>query len=72
MKIKYIKDRIQTVSQKIDILPLNPLIPMNFSKKCPSTDLLIKNLSKFNTDSEDEDIFSSRLMRTWLRSDLQK
>lgn len=40
MKIKYIKDKIQTVTKKLEIIPLNPLIPINFSKKGLSTDLL--------------------------------
>jgi hypothetical protein len=34
------------VTQKLDFIPLNPLIPSNFSKKNPSVDLLRENYRK--------------------------
>ncbi len=43
MKIKYIKDKFQIDTQKLDFIHLNSLIPSNFSKKSPSADLLSKN-----------------------------
>jgi hypothetical protein len=39
MKRKYIKEKFQMVTQKPDFIPLNPLIPSNFSKKSPMEDL---------------------------------
>jgi hypothetical protein len=43
MQQKYIKDKNQTVTKKIVIIPLLSLIPTNFSKKSLSVDLLSIN-----------------------------
>ncbi|CAN5707910.1 hypothetical protein BH23THE1_BH23THE1_17460 [soil metagenome] len=63
MKIKYIKDKIRVVAQKLDFIPLNPLIPFKFSKKSPSMDLLRSSLQDIN----EKEILSKHLKQVTVK-----